>query len=180
MVYVFLADGFEEIEAVTTVDIIRRANIEVQTVSIQNTRTVTGSHGIIVTADLMAAEINKQNIEAVILPGGMPGTTNLQNSKAVEETLRYAAEHDKWIAAICAAPSVLGYYGYLKGKNAVCFPGFEDQLTGANVQKVPVVTDGKIITSRGAGTAHLFAFTLVALLKNSEIADKIKKGMLYE
>jgi len=180
MVYIFLADGFEEIEAVVTIDILRRAGIDVQTVSIKDSPDVAGAHMITVKADITADKIIKQNLEMIILPGGVPGTNNLQNSEKVQEILRYASENEKILAAICAAPSVLGKAGFLKGKNAVCFPGYEEDLLGANVKKIPVAIDEKVITSRGAGTAHLFAFEIVSLLKGNEIAEKLKKGMLYE
>lgn len=180
MVYVFLAEGFEETEAVVTIDILRRGYADVKTVSISGDKSVTGAHGITLMADIAISEVKKADAEAFILPGGMPGTTNLAESEEVKELLLYGNENDKLICAICAAPSVLGKLGILKGKRAVCYPGFEDYLDGAKVYEVPVMHDGNIITSRGAGTAHLFAVEILTALKGDLVAEPVVKGMLYE
>lgn len=178
MVYEFLAEGFEEIEALTTIDILRRAAIEVQTVSITAEKNVMGAHGIKVEADITADKMNLDALDMVILPGGLPGTLNLQASSVVKDTLAYASAHHKFMAAICAAPSVLASYGYLEGRHAVCNPGFEDKMPGAVLEQSAVTIDQNIITSRAAGTAHHFAFALLQAL-GADPSD-LRKGMLYE
>ncbi len=176
MVYVFLADGFEEIEALAPVDILRRASVEVKTVSINNSLEVTGSHGITVKADILMSDACDK-AEMLVLPGGMPGTLNLQKCQTLCDMLKKA---DGYVAAICAAPSVLGGLGLLKGEKATCYPGFEDKLVGAEIVNLPVVISGKMITSRGAGTAHLFGFALLSLLKSEQEAEELRKTMMYE
>ena len=180
MVYLFLAEGFEETEAIVTIDILRRGYADVKTVSISGDKAVTGAHGITVMADISISEVKKADAEAFILPGGMPGTKNLAESEEVKELLLYGNENEKLVCAICAAPSVLGKYGILKGRRAVCYPGFEDYLDGAKVYEVPVMHDGNVITSRGAGTAHLFAEEILVALKGELVAEPVLKGMLYE
>ena len=173
MVYVFLAEGFEEIEALTPVDLLRRAKIDVKTVGIGG-RTVTGAHAIPVTADITEKDIKLDGeLHAVILPGGMPGTKNLEKSETVQKTLAYMNAKGGLVCAICAAPSVLGHAGLLKNKHATCFPGFEDQLTGAIIKNTAVVRDGSIITSKGAGTAIEFAAEIISALVNRDTAEKI-------
>lgn len=179
MVYVFLADGFEEIEAVTPIDILRRAGLSVKTVAV-GANPVTGAHGMRVFADIDVAEARLDNAEAVLLPGGMPGTTNLENSEAVCSFVRAAAEKGIYIGAICAAPSILGHMGLLAGKRATCFPGFEDALSGAEVTGEAVVTDGHFVTARGAGCAAEFGFTLTTLLCGPEAAKDLRRSMQYE
>ena len=178
MVYVFLADGFEEIEALATVDILRRAKIEVLTVSVSQ-KTVHGAHGIDVIADITANEFDKQkSFDCVMLPGGMPGTKNLDKSPLVKEVLKKAEEENKIIAAICAAPLVLGKMGLLKGKNAVCYPGFESDLLGANIVNEPCVRDKNFLTGKGPGAALDFAFSLCDMLKGeTKTSSKLKKEM---
>ena len=163
MIYVLLANGFEEIEALTPVDLLRRANYEVKTVAIGE-KTVVGSHGIPVVADITSSEATKTP-EMLVLPGGMPGSTNLDESPFVDEMIRRTIEGGGRVAAICAAPMVLGKRGLLRGKNATCFPGFEGYLEGASVfLDVPVVTDGRFTTANGMTSALAFANELVALL----------------
>ncbi|MDR0987558.1 MAG: DJ-1/PfpI family protein [Ruminococcus sp.] len=177
MVYVFLADGFEEIEAICPTDILRRANVLVQTVGVPG-KTVTGSHGIPVTADLSISEIKLDDaLEMIVLPGGMPGTDNLQKDPGVNNALDFAAQNDIYIAAICAAPKILGAKGLLNGKKATCFPGYEEELKGAEIVDKSVVTNGKIITAKGAGAALLFGFELTKALKGQETAEKIARVM---
>lgn len=180
MIYLFLAEGFEETEAVVTIDILRRGYADLKTVSVSGDKAVTGAHGITLMADISINEVKKSDAEAFILPGGMPGTTNLAESDEVKNLLLYGNENEKLICAICAAPSVLGKCGILKGKRAVCYPGFEDFLDGAKVYEQPVMHDGNIITSRGVGTAHLFAETILTALKGEFVAEPVIKGMLYE
>ncbi len=180
MVAVLLANGFEEIEALTVVDILRRGGIKVQTVSIEQEKWVCGAHEIRVEADCTAAEFQLDGMQAIVLPGGGLGTTNLKKSKWVEQLLRQAQEAGAFLCAICAAPSVLGKYGYLQGKKAICYDGFESQLTGAQIMDQPVVMDGTIITSKGAGTAHLFGFEILRKLKDAATAMQVKESMKYE
>ena len=175
MIYEILADGFEEIEAVAPADILRRGGKEVMLTGLAK-KTAVGSHGIEFICDINIDEIDKNNIEMVILPGGMPGTLNLKESNKVKELLDYCTNNSIYIGAICAAPSILGKFGYLAGKSATCFPGFEDELTGASVLPDRVVKDGNIITSRGAGTALDFGFSLLSVF-NKEKADKLYTEM---
>lgn len=179
MIYVFLAEGFEEIEALTPVDCLRRAGKTVQTVGV-GSKTVMGAHGIPVTADISANEIVlSDETEMIILPGGMPGTVNLGESEAVQNAVTFCIEHDRFLAAICAAPSILGARGLLEGKTATCYPGFEKKLLGCNAVPEAVVQDGKLITGRGPGAAMDFALKLVEVLLNAEAAALLAEGMVY-
>lgn len=173
MVYVFLANGFEEIEALTPVDLLRRAGIEVKTVAVAE-QLVLGAHNIPVLADGTRFDVTLDDeLEAVILPGGMPGTKNLERNETVQKALAYMNAKGRLICAICAAPSILGHAGLLHNKKATCFPGFENELDGAEVINVSAVRDGNVITSRGAGTAIEFSREIIAYLKDEETADKI-------
>lgn len=178
MILVYLADGFEEIEALTPVDCLRRCELDVRTVGVGN-RVVTGSHGIKTVADLDDFEVLlNENIEMIILPGGMPGTLNLEKSEHVQAAIDFCAENDISIAAICAAPSILGHKGLLKGKKATCYIGFEDQLEGAEViTDKPVVTDGNIITACGMGAALEFSCEIIAKLISRERAEILLKAL---
>lgn len=178
MVYVFLAGGFEEIEAMTTVDLLRRAEIQVKTVSIMEEKLVYGAHGIGVEADILFKEGLYDRCAMLILPGGMPGTTNLCNHKELNEELKAFAAAGKPVAAICAAPMVLGRAGLLRGEKATIYPGMEEELIGAEVSKEPVVVSGNFITSRGPATAMEFALTLVERLKDKETADRLRADLL--
>ena len=178
MVYLHLADGFEEIEALAVTDVLRRADIPVETVSTSSDLIVRGAHDIKVVADILFEEADYDTCEMIVLPGGMPGTKNLDEHEGLKAQLTAFANQEKWVAAICAAPSVLGKLSLLKGKRATSFPGFKDQMTGADYAEDRVVKDGKIITSRGPGTAIEFAIELVKALKNEEIADGIRKAMI--
>lgn len=176
-VYVFLADGFEEIEALAPVDILRRAGVKVQTVGVTG-QIVTGSHGVPVTADIAPADVAADAMRAVVLPGGMPGTKNLEASPAVQAALDAAAARENVvIAAICAAPSVLGRRGLLEGRRATCFPGFESALRGAEVTGEPVTVAGRFVTGRGAGAAVAFGLRLVSELCSPEKAAQIGETM---
>jgi len=179
MVYVMLADGFEEIEALAVVDILRRGNVKVKTVSVYEQDKVTGAHGIEVVPDITFSHVEK-DAEIIVLPGGIPGTPNLQAHSALAELL--CDEHAKgtYIAAICAAPMILGEMDFLNGKTATCYPSFEKHLKGAVCSTDKVCIDGNIITSRGAGTAHDFAFVLLSLLKGKDKSDEIRGAMLYD
>lgn len=177
MVYLFLADGFEEIEALSCVDILRRAGIEVLTAGVTG-RSVKGAHGIRVEADVDVSEC-VYDAEMVILPGGSVGTDNLAASGDVASLVNDAAQRNAYVAAICAAPTVLGGLGLLKGRRAVCYPGLESRLTGALSSAERVCIDGNFITSRGPGTTAEFALTLVEILKGRQTADSLRKGMLW-
>lgn len=178
MVYVHLATGFEEVEALIPVDVLRRAGIEVKTVSVTGDRMVTGSHGIPVMADLLFEEVNYELGEMLLLPGGMPGTKHLMaHSGLANQILAYANSH-KWVGAICAAPMVLANLGLLEGRTAVIFPGMEDQLKDSKLGTHRVEVDGKLITSKGVGTAMEFALTLVALLKGETLAAQLSQTMV--
>ncbi|MCD7797550.1 MAG: DJ-1/PfpI family protein [Clostridiales bacterium] len=176
MVYLFLADGFETIEALAVVDMLRRAKIDICTVGVTD-KTVMSSHNIPVTADITADEFTAEDLEAVVLPGGMPGTLNLEKSGVVQQAVDYAVDNKKYVCAICAAPSILGHRGLLNGKNAICFPGFEDALTGAKISDEYVVTDGKFITARGAGVAVNFGLEIVSRLSDKETAEKVRDSI---
>ena len=178
MVYLFLADGFEEIEALYTLDLLRRANIDVLTVGVTG-KVANGSHKIPVVCDIDCASLPyNSDFDMIILPGGMPGSTNLDKAECVEKYIKLALENDKLICAICAAPFILGKRGILKGKNATCFPGFENQLEGATVVDAGVVRDGNIITGRAMGSAHEFALTVLEALQGKEAADKMRKTII--
>ena len=179
MIYVFLANGFEEIEALTPVDLLRRAGKEVRVVGVGG-KVITGSHGIAVQTDITAAEIVLGNdLEMIVLPGGMPGTLNLEKNEIVQTAIDFCADRGLYIAAICAAPSILGHKGMLNGKNAIAYPGFETQLTGANVTAHSVVQDGNIITAQGAGAAVAFGLKRVEVLVDARKAQAISDGICY-
>ncbi len=174
---VLLAEGFEEIEAVTIIDVLRRAGLDVATASL-GASPVRGSHGISVAADRPLSKASGEDWDMVVLPGGMPGATNLRDSSEVQALLKAQAAKGKKIGAICAAPIALGKAGLLQGKKATSYPGFQDQLTGAKYQEAAVVADGNIVTSRGPGTALEFALQIVKDLKGKGASDELRKGML--
>lgn len=178
-VYVFTADGFEEIEGLTVVDLFRRAGAQTQMVSISGSLTVKGSHGIELKADQLFEDIDFQDADLLVLPGGMPGTKHLAAHPGLCDLLKAQAAAGRRVAAICAAPSVLGQLGILEGRKAVCYPGFEDMLTGASVSTKEVETDGNVTTSRGLGTAIPFALELISQLYGEEKAEEIKKSVIY-
>lgn len=177
MIYLFLADGFEEIEAIAVVDILRRAELEVKTVGL-NSIDVLGSHSISIKADIKSNEINFDDMEMIILPGGLPGTLNLEKDEFVQNSIKYAYENNKYLCAICAAPSIFGHLGLLKDKFAVSHPSFSNELTGAKNTEDRVVVDGKIITSVGAGSAMEFALRIVEILKSEELSLSLSKSMM--
>ena len=177
MYYILLAEGFEEIEALTQTDVLRRAGIEVKNVGVTG-EYVTGSHGITVKADALIEEAKNCVPEGIILPGGIPGTPNIAANKDAVELIKKVAENKGLVAAICAAPSVLGELGLLEGKKAICYPGFEDKLTGAIVTCEKVVIDGNFITSRGAGTAMDMALAIAEYI-TGENQNKLSKAMIY-
>jgi len=176
---VFLANGFEEMEALGTVDILRRGGIEVTTVSITTDPVVIGAHNVPVTADTTLNNALLNDADALILPGGMPGASNLNDSETVKEALLGQYREGRIVAAICAAPMVLGGLGLLKGRKATCYPGFEERLFGAKVSPKGVVTDGNITTATGMGVATRFGLELVRLLRGAEAADRIASGIRF-
>ncbi len=178
MIYVFLADGFEECEALVPIDILRRAQIPVKTVGV-GSKNITGSHGITVGCDLAEDEAVTDSLNGIILPGGMPGTLNLEKSEVVQSFIDYSAKNNLLIGAICAAPSILGHKGLLDGKKATCFTGFEKDLIGAVVHNEPVICDGNIITAFGAGAAFPFGFALLEALTDATTTEDFKKQMRY-
>ena len=182
MIYMFLANGFEEVEALAPLDLLRRAGCAVTTVGVGGSDTVVGAHGIAVGVDIPDTMFRDSKPEMIILPGGMPGTRHLDESRTVDAALRSASNTGAYIAAICAAPMVLGKRGYLEGKKAVCFPGFEEYLSGAVLQHtgVKVVTDGKIITAVGMGAAVEFGLALVRVLKGDDAATALQSAILAD
>lgn len=178
MVYVMLANGFEEIEAIEPVDIMRRAGIEVKTVSITEQLEVLGAHGIAIKADIPISDADPDAMELLMLPGG-GGHELLDNSNAVHALINHAAVCGKLIAAICAAPSILGKKQLLFDKKATCYPGFEGLCYGAEITGEKAVVDGRIITGRGPGAAAEFGFLLVTLLKGEAAAAKLREDMQY-
>lgn len=180
MVYVFLANGFEEVEGLTPVDVLRRAGVKVNTVGV-GSDVITGAHGISVKTDITINDIKLDDeLDMVVLPGGMPGANNLENSKEVSSAVDYCAGGDRFVAAICAAPKILGHKGLLAGREATCFPGFEQELFGANLSEKSVAWDGKFITGKSAGVALEFALKLVEALTSKENAEKLKASMVCE
>jgi 4-methyl-5(b-hydroxyethyl)-thiazole monophosphate biosynthesis len=180
MIYEFLADGFEEVEALAVVDVLRRAECEVKTVSIMASKTVMGAHDVPVAADIMFADCDFADAELVILPGGLPGATNLADHAGVTELLKKQNASGKRIAAICASPAkVLAKHGLLNGKKATCYPGLEAELTDAQPVEDVVVTDGNITTSRGPATAVAFGLELARLMAGEKKAEEVRDGFLY-
>ncbi len=169
MIYVFLADGFEEIEAVTTIDILRRAELDVKIVGV-GSKNVTGSHHITIMADITDKEATANGLEMIVLPGGMPGALHLEKSEYVKDIIKLCDTYDLYIAAICAAPSILGRMGLCKGKSITCYPGFETQLPDSNYTGDGVTVDGNYITGKGPGVAIDFSLKLVEILLGKERA----------
>lgn len=178
MIYVFLADGFEETEALVPTDILRRGGFEVRIVGVTG-KTVTGSHGIQVVCDITESQASEENLCCVVLPGGMPGTVNLEKSDTVRRFINFADENGLVIGAICAAPSILGHMGLLNGKKATCFPGFEKELTGAILTDAPAVCDGNTVTAWGAGGAFEFGLCLLKTLTDEKTAASLAENMKY-
>ena len=179
VIYAFLAEGFEDIEALAPVDIMRRAGLQVETVSITDEIVVCSAHGVGVVADKTLAEIDFEDAKLMFLPGGMPGAKNLDECKDLCEGLVKHYQSGLPIAAICAAPMVLGHLGLLEGKKATCYPGFETELKGATYTAALVEQDGQIITGKGPGAAMELGYVLVELLKDKQTADALREGMMY-
>lgn len=176
---IFLANGFEEIEALTVVDVLRRAQIDITMVSITGSKTVEGAHGIKVEADEIIEIYNFDSADMLILPGGMPGTKNLDACAPLKKEIEKFASEGKMLAAICAAPTIFGRMGLLKGKKACCYPGLEDNLLGADVKFDPAVKDGNFITGRGMGTAIPFALSILEHFKGADVAKDMANAIVY-
>ncbi len=179
MLYMFLADGFEETEAIACLDVIRRAEVEILTVSVKEPM-VTGAHGIAIKADLCIDQITTEGLKGIILPGGMPGTLNLEKNETLQALISYCLDNNLLIAAICAAPSILGKQGYLQGEKAVCFPGFEDFLEGAILSEEKCVVSGRFITAKAMGAAIDFGLAIVSQIVSPEEAEHIKRSIFHE
>ena len=179
-IFVFLAEGFEEIEALTPVDVLRRAGLVVQTVSIMDEQVVAGAHGVPVLADKMFAEINPEDAEMILLPGGLPGATNLDAHEGLGQLISDFAKAEKPLAAICAAPLVFGNRGLLQGKKATCYPGFETYLQGAEYTAALVEKDANFITGIGPGAAMEFAFAIVERYCGIDKVNELKQGMMIQ
>ena len=177
-IYILLADGFEEVEALTPADVLNRAGFDVRLVSASSELLVTGAHRIAVKCDLFIEHLVSDDAILLILPGGMPGTLNLMASENVKRCILDFHSMGKWIAAICAAPMILGEMNLLKGKTATCYPGYEKHLIGANIVELPAVTDGKFITGRGIGTAMAFSLEIVKNLIDQKTADELALKMV--
>lgn len=177
---IFLAEGFEEIEALTVVDLCKRAAIDISMVSITKDLTVTGSHQIPVTCDCILDEVDFNQADMIILPGGMPGTRNLEACEKLMAEVDAFHAQKKYLSAICAAPSIFGHKGILKGQTACCYPTFESHLEGATVSANPVETSEHFITSRGMGTAIEFGLAIIARIKDQATSDEIAKSIIYK
>jgi protein deglycase len=176
-VYVHFAEGFEEIEAITPVDVLRRGGCEVTIVSVTGNKQVTSSRGIAIIADKLFEEVNYLDVDMIVLPGG-PGTKNLDQHEGLKTKIMEVHKEGKWVTAICAAPMVLGHLGLLKGKKATCYPGVEPDLIGAIPTGNAVEIDGNIITGKGAGVSLTFSFTLLEVLEGKQKANEIKEKMV--
>lgn len=179
-VAIFLATGFEEIEALTVVDLLRREHVEIDMVSVTGEKRAIGAHNIVVETDKIINQLNFSEYDMLILPGGMPGTLNLEANELLMSQVDAFYAQGKLLAAICAAPSIFGHRNMLQGKVACCYPGFEKDLTGANVSLEPVCVDGKIITSRGMGCAIQFGLKIVEVLLDEKVSKELADKIIYE
>lgn len=180
-VYIFLAQGYEEVEMLTVVDMLRRAKIDIDMVAVGTDKAVTSSHGVTIVADRTIAETNFSEADMLVLPGGIPGTPNLRACEALCEQLQaFAGQTGKWVAAVCAAPTVLGELGILDEHRATCYPSFADKIRCKEYVKQPVVRDGNVITSRGMGTCIEFAAEIITALKDEKTADDVKTAIIYQ
>ena len=179
-VFVFLATGFEEIEAISIIDVLRRGDLEVTTISITKENKVTGAHNIPIVADKLFEDIDFSTGNMLVLPGGMPGASNLNEHEGLKNQIKKYYSEGKNVAALCASPLVFGGLGILQGKKATTYPGFESYLTGSEISTNGVVKDGNIITGKGPGFSAAFALTLVEELQGKSKADDVAKGMLLK
>lgn len=180
MIYVFLATGFEDIEAIAPVDIMRRAGLEVQTVSITGEQIVVSAHGVGIASDLLLSDVDFSSAEMLVLPGGLPGSTNLDACKPLTEAIKRHFQSGGPIAAICAAPLVYGHLGLLKGRRATCYPGVERELAGATYTAAIVERDGNIITGKGPAAAFEFGYTIVDFFLGEGASQPLRQGMIYK
>lgn len=179
MVYIILGPGFEETEAVAPCDILRRGGVPVQFVGVGGTL-ITGGNGITVKADVSVEDMDLDRMDMIVLPGGMGGIRSMLASETVLSAVRYAQENGRYVAAICAAPTILAKLGVTDGKNATCYPGMEDEMGSAHMQPVSAVRDGKLLTGRAPGAALDFGYLLLETLKDAETAKRVRSGMVYE
>lgn len=177
MIYVFIAEGFEELEAISIIDILRRAKLEVKTVSITKERAITGTHKVTIYTDIDIDDVDLKNIQGIVLPGGMPGTKNLSNSEKLHEIVNYCANKKLLIGAICAAPSVLGKWGILKNKEVCCYPGFENDLKDATISNKYICISDNIVTGKGPGVANDFTFSIVSYLCGYTHMNDVRASM---
>ncbi|PKM94071.1 MAG: DJ-1 family protein [Firmicutes bacterium HGW-Firmicutes-1] len=177
-VAIFLAEGFEEIEAISIIDVLRRGEANVDTISISNSQYVEGGHSITIKADKLFTETQFDDYDMLVLPGGMPGTTNLGKHKQLCALLIEFNKKGKTLGAICAAPSVLGELGILNNKESTCYPGYESQLIGCKVKNMDIVTSNNVITGKGAGVAISFALELLKTSKDSSYIEALRKKMI--
>lgn len=180
MVFIHLAEGFEEVEALTCTDVLRRGGVDARMVSVTGNRTVTGAHGIAIEADMIFEEADYGLCEMIVLPGGLPGATNLRDHKGLEEQIRAFAKAGRPLAAICAAPLVLAAHGALRGRQATIYPGMEAELGDAQATGMDVTVDGNIITGKGPALAMEFALALVEHLKGKAVRDEVAGGLLFK
>ncbi len=179
MIYIFLAEGFEEVEALAPLDILRRAGVGVRLVSVTGDPVVCGTHGVNVFADALMEDVDFDDAEVLMLPGGLPGATNLDACEPLRKVLMEHHHAGKTLAAICAAPLVLGHLGLLRGVKATCYPGFEGEMTGADYTAALVERDGQFITGKGPGAAMEFGYTMLESLGKKEEAEQLREGMMY-
>ena len=179
MIYVFLATGFEDIEAIAPVDIMRRAGLDVQTVSITGEKVVTSAHGIGIVSDLLLSDVDFSQADMLVLPGGLPGSTNLDACQLLTGAIKRHFEAGGAIAAICAAPLVFGHLGLLQGRYATCYPGVESELKGATYTAAIVERDGNIITGKGPAAAFEFGYTIVDFFRGEGASQALRNGMIY-
>lgn len=178
-VYEFLANGFEDIEALGPVDVLRRGGLDVKTVSVSGDLMVSSAHGVQVKADMLFEDVNFDDADLLLIPGGMPGAKNIDEHEGVRRALVAHASKHKLIGAICAGPMVLGHLGLLRGKKATCYPGFEDQLDDAEYTAASFTVDGNIITGKGPGATLAYAYALLGQFKGERVVEEMKKGMMY-
>lgn len=178
--YFLLANGFEEIEAIAPIDILRRCGVKVKTVSVHQSKIVSGSHGIDFESDEILSKVDLNDGDMIVLPGGGFGVENLDKVSQLTDIIKSYLDNDKYVAAICAAPSLLGKRGFLKGKKATCYPGFEKFLDGAILTTETLIKDGNIITAKAAGVALDFGFLLGSLLAGQKTSDLVRKGIFYD
>ena len=179
MIYVFLATGFEDVEALAPVDIMRRASLEVRTVSITGQQTVVSAHGVGIVADMLLGDVDFRQAQMLVLPGGLPGATNLDACRPLTEAIVSHHKAGGAIAAICAAPLVFGHLGLLQGRRATCYPGVEPELKGAVCTSAIVERDGNIITGKGPAAAFEFGYTIVDYILGEGASQPLRKGMIY-